>query len=156
MSAQSVHGVGTHFGGGSAGCERSGRPGDVPLQKGPEGCDGKGRKRKALTHRLNKRGESHERFFTLEKQASGRTGRRSDLSLHSGYPAVHRERRPHGPEAGGLRQLQPGDHGPGPRPPDKKGYRAEGFTPVDMFPNSEHIEVVGSLSWAGMVLYNKS
>ena len=38
----------------------------------------------------------------------------------------------------------------------KKGYHAEGFTPVDMFPNSEHIEVVGSLSWAGMVLYNKS
>ena len=27
---------------------------------------------------------------------------------------------------------------------------------VDMFPNSEHIEVVGSLSRAGMVLYNKS
>ena len=26
----------------------------------------------------------------------------------------------------------------------------------DMFPNSEHIEVVGSLSRAGMVLYNKS
>ena len=35
-------------------------------------------------------------------------------------PAVHRERRPHGPEAGGLRQLQPGDHGPRPRPPDEK------------------------------------
>ena len=30
------------------------------------------------------------------------------------------------------------------------------MAPVDMFPNSEHIEVVGSLSWAGMVLYNKS
>ena len=28
----------------------------------------------------------------------------------------------------------------------KKGYRAEGFTPVDMFPNSEHIEVVCALS----------
>lgn len=26
----------------------------------------------------------------------------------------------------------------------------------DRFPNSEHIEVVGSLSRAGMVLYNKS
>jgi len=68
LSAQSVPRVGTHFGGGSAGCERSGRPGDVPLQKGPEGCDGKGRKRKALTHRLYKRGESHERFFTLKNK----------------------------------------------------------------------------------------
>ena len=28
----------------------------------------------------------------------------------------------------------------------KKGYRAESFTPVDMFPNSEHIEVVCGLS----------
>ena len=28
----------------------------------------------------------------------------------------------------------------------KKGYRAEGFTPVDMFPNSEHIETVVLLS----------
>ena len=28
----------------------------------------------------------------------------------------------------------------------KKGYRAEGFTPVDMFPNSEHIETVCLLS----------
>ena len=28
----------------------------------------------------------------------------------------------------------------------KKGYRAEGFTPVDMFPTSEHIEVVCALS----------
>ncbi len=28
----------------------------------------------------------------------------------------------------------------------KLGYRAEGFTPVDMFPNSEHIEVVCALS----------
>ena len=27
----------------------------------------------------------------------------------------------------------------------KKGYRAEGFTPVDMFPHSAHCEVVGSL-----------
>ena len=25
-------------------------------------------------------------FFTLKKQAFGRTGRRSDLPLHSGYP----------------------------------------------------------------------
>ena len=28
----------------------------------------------------------------------------------------------------------------------RKGYRAEGFTPVDMFPHSEHIEVVCALS----------
>ena len=28
----------------------------------------------------------------------------------------------------------------------KKGYRAEGLTPVDMFPNSEHIETVCALS----------
>lgn len=28
----------------------------------------------------------------------------------------------------------------------KKGYRAEGFTPVDMFPNSEHVETVVLLS----------
>ena len=28
----------------------------------------------------------------------------------------------------------------------RKGYRAEGFTPVDMFPHSEHIEVVAALS----------
>ena len=28
------------------------------------------------------------------------------------HPAVHRERGPHGPEAGGLRQLQPGNAGP--------------------------------------------
>ena len=28
----------------------------------------------------------------------------------------------------------------------QKGYRAEGFTPVDMFPHSEHIEVVCALS----------
>ena len=27
----------------------------------------------------------------------------------------------------------------------QKGYRAEGFTPVDMFPHSAHCEVVGSL-----------
>ena len=27
----------------------------------------------------------------------------------------------------------------------KKGYRAEGFTPVDMFPNSEHVEAIVSL-----------
>ena len=27
----------------------------------------------------------------------------------------------------------------------QKGYRAEGFTPVDMFPHSTHCEVVGSL-----------
>ena len=28
----------------------------------------------------------------------------------------------------------------------RKGYKAEGFTPVDMFPHSEHIEVVAALS----------
>ena len=28
----------------------------------------------------------------------------------------------------------------------RKGYKAEGFTPVDMFPHSEHIEVVCALS----------
>lgn len=27
----------------------------------------------------------------------------------------------------------------------RKGYRAEGFTPVDMFPHTEHIETVCSL-----------
>ena len=61
-------------GGGPAGRERPGRPGDVPLQKGPEGCggcNGKGRKWEALTHRRYKRGGSHERIFTLKKQAAG-------------------------------------------------------------------------------------
>ena len=37
------------------------------------------------------------------------------------HPAVHRERGPHGPEAGGLRQLQPGDTCPRPRPADEEG-----------------------------------
>ena len=30
----------------------------------------------------------------------------------------------------------------------KLGYKAEGFTPVDMFPHTEHIEVVCALSKA--------
>ena len=31
----------------------------------------------------------------------------------------------------------------------QKGYKAEGFTPVDMFPQSAHCEVVGSLVRVG-------
>ncbi len=71
------------LGGGCAGCEEPGRPGDVPLQKGPEArC----RRRNGLAQALFKRGGYHERIFTSEKQTAGRAGGGSDLPLHSGYP----------------------------------------------------------------------
>ena len=52
------------------------------------------------------------------KQIVGVELNRDAVQLH---PAVHRERGPHGPEAGGLRQLQPGDTCPRPRPADEEG-----------------------------------
>ena len=50
-------------------------------------------------------------------QRSRRSRRACGRNLHGPaagrfHPAVHRERGPHGPEAGGLRQLQPGNAGP--------------------------------------------
>ena len=83
-------------------------------------------------------GVKNARFFAADATewisaaaAAGGAGRRH---LHGSAPrgldpAVHRERRPHGPEAGGLRQLQPGDHGPGPRPPDEKKATARKASP---------------------------
>lgn len=65
-------------------------------------------------------GVKNARFFAADATAWMRSrcrrgaGRRH---LHGPAPRrldapVHRKRRPHGPQTGGLRQLQPGDHGP--------------------------------------------
>ncbi len=78
-------------------------------------------------------GVKNARFFAAdatrwisEAAAPGRTRRRDLYGPAAGglYPAVHRERGPHGPETCGLRQLQPGHAGPGSRAADPEGIQS--------------------------------
>ena len=71
------------------------------------------------------------RVKTVLRRCRRGAGRRH---LHGPAPRrldapVHRERRPHGPQTGGLRQLQPGDYGPRPGPADEKRLPGRGLHP---------------------------
>ena len=93
------------------------------------------------------------RFFAADATAWRReaadAGQKADVVFMDpprGFDArLPRERGPHGPKRIVYVSCNPETMARDLALLTQKGYRAEGFTPVDMFPHSAHCEVVGSL-----------